>query len=87
MSTVPSSTVLDRVLSPVANCLTPDVARRIADVKLDPPAQERLDELRAKAKLGTLTESEREEYEEFVDAIDLVAILKAKARAVVKAAS
>lgn len=87
MSTTPFPSVLDRVLAPVASCLTPDVAQQIADLKLDPESQERLDALRAKAKLGTLTDLEREEYEEFVDAIDLVAILKAKARAIVKAAS
>jgi hypothetical protein len=87
MSTLSSPSVLDRVLSPVASCLTPDVAQQIVDLQLDAQAQSQLDDLRGKAKLGTLTDAEREEYEEFVDAIDLVAILKAKARAVVKAAS
>jgi hypothetical protein len=36
--------------------------------------------LAAKAGTGELTGTEREEYEEFIDAMDLVGILKAKAR-------
>jgi hypothetical protein len=45
-------TVLDRFLDPVAERLTPDVARRIIDLRLDPSLRARLDELAAKANLG-----------------------------------
>jgi hypothetical protein len=73
-------TVLDRFLDPLTECLTPDVARRIVDLKIDPRLQSRLDELAAKANDGTLTPAETHEYQEYVDGIDLVGILKAKAR-------
>ncbi|HUE16442.1 MAG TPA: hypothetical protein VMR25_19870 [Planctomycetaceae bacterium] len=73
-------TVLDRFLDPLTDCLTPDVARRIVDLKIDPSLQSRLDELAQKANAGTLSAEELQEYEEYVDGIELVAILKAKAR-------
>ena len=72
--------VLDRFLRPFAECLTLEVAQRIVDLELDPHSQARLDELAAKANEGHLTDAERQEYEEFVDGIDLMGILKTRAR-------
>jgi hypothetical protein len=74
------STVLDRFLRPFADCLTPEVAQRIVDLQLDSQSQGRIDELAAKANEGKLTADERQEYEEFVEALDLMGILKARAR-------
>jgi hypothetical protein len=73
-------TVLDRFLDPLTDCLTPDVARRIVDLRIDPSLQSRLNELADKANAGALTPGEIREYQEYVDGIDLVGILKAKAR-------
>ena len=67
-------------MDPLAECLTPEVARRIIDLRLDPSDQTRIDELAAKADAGTLTSSEAREYEDYVEGIDVVGILKAKAR-------
>jgi hypothetical protein len=74
--------VIDRFLDPVADCWTPEVAQRIVGARPDAVTEARLDELRGKANEGQLSPREREEYEAFVDAIDLVALLKAKAKAV-----
>jgi hypothetical protein len=72
---------IDRILDPVAACLTPEVARRIVDVRVDDPlTMERLEDLREKANEGTLTEADREEYEDFVEANDVLTLLKDKAR-------
>ncbi len=79
-----STTVLDRFLDPVTDCLTPAVAERIVGVQVDSQTQTRLDELAAKANLGQLTEQEREEYAQYVEGMDLVGILKAKARKVLQ---
>jgi len=68
------------MLQPVTDCLTPEVARRIVDARLDAETQARIDELARKANRGTLTVQERDEYAEFVEYIDLVGIIKAKAR-------
>ena len=74
---------LNAMLDPVTACLTPEVARRITQVRLDDDeTMLRLDELREKANEGTLTDDERSEYEGFVDAQDIIALLKLKARAV-----
>jgi hypothetical protein len=84
MSTVPlPPSVLDRLLTPVADCLTVEVAERIANVKTDVETQKRLDELREKANFGLLTPDEAAEYDEYVEGLDLLAILKLKARGVV----
>jgi len=77
-----SNTVLDRFLRPFTECLTPEVAQRIVNLQLDSQSQVRLDELAAKANEGQLTDNERQEYEEFVEGIDLMGILKARARTV-----
>jgi hypothetical protein len=76
------NTVLDRFLRPLTDCLTPEVAQRIVNLQLDAQSQARLDELAAKANDGQLTDDERQEYEEFVEGIDLMGILKARARTV-----
>ncbi|MBI3245288.1 MAG: hypothetical protein HYZ50_02135 [Deltaproteobacteria bacterium] len=77
-----NNTVLDRFLRPFAECLTPEVAHRIVNLQLDSQSQTRLDELASKANEGQLTDDERQEYEEFVEGIDLMGILKARARTV-----
>jgi hypothetical protein len=76
--------VSDRMLRPVTECFTPEVARRIVDARLDTATQSRIDELASKANRGTLTDGEREEYAQFVEYIDLVGIIKAKARLLLK---
>jgi len=82
MSTLTESAASDRMLEPVADILTPEVARGIVDMRADPQLQARLDELASKANDGQLTEAERREYEDYVDAIDFIGIFQAKARAV-----
>jgi hypothetical protein len=68
------------MLRPVTDCFTTEVAHRIVNARLDSETQARIDELAAKANRGTLTEVERQEYAEFVDYIDVVGIIKAEAR-------
>jgi len=75
-----SNGVLDQVLDPMADCLTPEVAKRILSVSLEPKRQTRIDELAEKANEGTLSEEERREYADYVEAMDVVGILKATAR-------
>ena len=71
---------LDRVLDPVADALSCEAAKRIVELSLDGSTQTLLDELAAKAIAGTLSDEEREDYAELVDGLDLLAILKLKAR-------
>jgi hypothetical protein len=56
------------------------MAEAIVNRQPDPRMAARVVELGRKAVEGTLTECEREEYTELVDAGDLIALLKTKAR-------
>jgi DNA polymerase III delta prime subunit len=80
MSTLDQSSVLDRVLDPFAAALTPHAATQIVNFRADEQTQARLDELADKANEGSLTGAEREEYDKYLDAIRLIAVLQAKAR-------
>lgn len=80
MSSAHTTSVLDRILDPVTDCLTPEVAQRIVNLRLDPAIQARLDDLAVKANEGTLAPDERREYQEYVEGTDVVGIFKAKAR-------
>lgn len=72
--------VLDRFLDPLTRCLTAPVAKAIVALRADPVIQARIDELAEKCTEGRLSDVEEQEYEAYVDAIDLVAILQDKAR-------
>lgn len=76
--------VLDRLLDPLGRILTPEVARKLVKLRLDSIAQARIDKLARKCNEGALTDPERREYETYVYAIDFIAILQAKARALLR---
>jgi hypothetical protein len=80
MATVAIST-LDRILDPVGRALSPDTARNLVALRLDTRTQARLDRLARRCNEGTLSPEEQAEYSACVSAIDFVAILQAKARA------
>lgn len=72
--------MLDRLLDPLAEGLTREAAGKIIDLRPDQEIQDRIEHLRSKASEGALTVAEQEEYEEFIEGMDLMGILKAKAR-------
>jgi hypothetical protein len=71
---------LDRLLDPLADALTPESASALLDLRADPEVEARVAELRRKANEGTLTPAEDAEYKEFIEAVDVVSVLQAKAR-------
>ena len=75
---------LDRLLEPLAGCLTPEVAAKVADLRADEATQNRIDYLAQRANEGLLTREEREEYAGYLHAIDVIAVLQAKARAMLR---
>jgi len=79
-----SATLLDRIFDPFRDVLTPESARQILTWRADEETERLLDELGEKCNEGTLTDTEREEYETYVRAIDFIGILQAKARAVLQ---
>ena len=76
--------VLDEVLEPVGSCLTPEVARRIADLRAGAATQARLDQLADKSTQGSLSADEAAEYHTYVTAINFLGILQSKARAILR---
>lgn len=78
-----STVVLDKLLDPLAECLTAEVARRIAGLRAPPEVQARLDQLADKCTEGTLSPDERSLYEACVRAVNFIGVLQAKARAMI----
>ncbi|MBI3411420.1 MAG: hypothetical protein HY040_24090 [Planctomycetes bacterium] len=73
-------TFLGRLLGPVGDSLNQKAARRLLRLKADAETDARVAELARKCNEGELTPSEKAEYDEFVNAGAVIAILKAKAR-------
>ena len=78
----PRMKALDRLLDPVRDILTSEVAQKLADLRADATTQARLDELAEKNSSATISADERAEYDAMVDAGNLIAVLQAKARSV-----
>ena len=72
--------VLDRLLDPITRCLTPESARALVALRADAAAQARITELAEKGNEGQLSPDERREYETYVHVGNVIAILQAKAR-------
>jgi hypothetical protein len=75
-----SASGIDGLLEPLSRCLDAESARRIVDLQVEPPVQERMDILAESANEGTLSDNERSEYEALVNAADFISILKLKAQ-------
>jgi hypothetical protein len=71
---------LDRLLDPITDAFTPKMASALIELRADSELQVRIEELRRKANDGTLTPAEDAEYKDFVEAVDLISIMQAKAR-------
>ena len=81
-----AGTILEKILDPLTDCLTPEAASEIVRFTVDSETQSQVDRLAAKAQSGTLSEVESSEYRDLIEAFDLVAILKSRARLVLKEA-
>jgi hypothetical protein len=72
--------VLARLADPVTRCLTPEVARQLAKLRIDRKTQARLDRLADRCTEWLLTAEERAKYQTYVAALDFLTVLKLKAR-------
>jgi len=79
-----SLSLLDDVLTTIADCLTPEAARRIANLRANTATQSRLDALADKANEGALTAEETTEYDELLTVWRVITILQTKARSVLR---
>lgn len=72
------------MVAPISRVLTPDAAREILQLRADEETQRRIDELADKCNEGTLTADERAEYQNFISWFNLLTLLQAKARTILK---
>ena len=72
--------LLENSLHTMAECLTPQSARRIVAMKASEEVQQRIDELADKCNEGDLSAGERAEYEMFVWVGQYISGLQASAR-------
>jgi hypothetical protein len=80
MKTAKSAPALDQFMASLADCLTPESARRLLALKADAKLQARVDDLAQRHSQGRLTAEEQAEYGAYVQFDTFVAILKSKAR-------
>ena len=80
LTTETTSEAMSRVLLPLADCFTPDVAKSVLDLPADPALQARLDELAEKSTEGTLSDEEGAEYDGYIQAMRLLAVVQYQAR-------
>jgi hypothetical protein len=72
--------VLDEILEPLTNAFSRDVAQALVKIKAGEAVQARIADLAEKCNEGLLTPTEQAEYESYVQAVDMVSVLQAKAR-------
>ncbi|HEY7117951.1 MAG TPA: hypothetical protein VH475_15295 [Tepidisphaeraceae bacterium] len=77
---VKQTTYLDRFIDPFADLLPREALERVVRFRFDEATQARAAELAEKANEGLLTEEERTEYAEYIEAVDLIGIVQATAR-------
>jgi hypothetical protein len=71
---------LERLLGPLTEAFTPKVAAALLELRADSELEAHIGDLRRKANDGTLTPTEDAEYKDFVEAVDVISIMQAKAR-------
>lgn len=71
---------LSRMLDSIAGAMTPEVAGKILSIRADAQTESRVNQLRQKAHDGVLTADEADEYQQFIDALDVISIIQSKAR-------
>ena len=76
--------ILDGFLNPIRDILTPEVAQAIADLRADQTTQDRIEDLAHRHHEGQLSAEELADYEALVNGANLIAVLQAKARSVLK---
>jgi hypothetical protein len=72
--------VFEQLLDPVSRSLNREAAEKLVRIRVDTKTQARIDKLARKCNEGKLTAAEKDEYESWVWAIDLVTILQLRAQ-------
>lgn len=84
MSPQENTALLDELIEPLGRCLTPEVARKIAQLRASPQLDALVQELGQKCNEGQLTAQERADYETIARFIRFISVLQSKARALLR---
>ena len=76
--------ILARIIQSEERELTPEVARYLLSMKLPSSDEERVQELSAKARSGSLTDSETQELDSYLHIGILLGVMQSKARRLLK---
>jgi hypothetical protein len=76
--------ILARIIQSEEREITPEVARYLLSMKLPSSDEERINELSAKARSGSLTDSETQELDSYLHIGILLGVMQAKARRLLK---
>ncbi len=79
-SPIHAANFMNRVLDPLAESLNREAAESILTLSIDPEIQACVQVLAERANEGELTPEERDEYLSYVEAADMLAIFKLKAK-------
>ncbi len=72
--------ILARIIQADEKEVTPDVARYLLSMQLPEIDRERVDELSARARSGSLTSAEEEELDSYLHIGSLLAVMQSRAR-------
>jgi hypothetical protein len=86
MTTDTTGTIWGRVIDPDTPGFSPEAARSILALQFPPADVDRMNDLAAKARAGTLTPAEDEELENYLQVSQVLTILQSKARRSIRAA-
>src|SRR5262249_10538627 len=84
MSTATEVGIWDRLLDDSAQELTPDAARYLLRLDFRETDHARMEELAARAQAGALSSEERTDYEEYLRAGNLLALMQSRARSALR---
>ena len=76
--------ILARIIQTDERELTPDAARYLLSMRLPSGDEDRVNELSAKARAGSLTEAEGQELDSYLHIGSLLAVMQSKARRLLK---
>jgi hypothetical protein len=79
-----SSPTLQELIDPLGRCLTPEVARRIVQLRAPPQLDARIQEMGRRCNDGRLSPEERADYETIARFVKFISVLQSKARALLK---
>jgi hypothetical protein len=75
-----SQQAFHRVTAPIFDILSKDQMQHLSDLHADDSVSDRIDQLASKANEGELSAEERDEYEAYIEANNLMALLHAEAQ-------